>query len=420
MVSYFQGKYQDSIGIFNSSSELFLTQKLSDNDTKNWEKLLSLFLLGQLVGLSSLNSILERHQILSNNEQIKYTRLCKKLTSSVLLKMYQEVFQNHLLEKLQSLLAKDKSSLSRELVTVVLDDSIFKHIFGTNRLKDADTEDCYGAFFSGQFKASVCGFKVLTLAVVIDGLLYPLFFSFVAKQKKTVQEKEGKEQSKSKEKTSLPTSTNSDELAIKAKKEAKLPKETIAGEAPIAIKDAEKLIQKYGFWKAELRKKSINLPDFHFSCDNGYSHVLVAEACQKNGLRYISVPKKNHYFIINNERIRLDEFIEKAFLIAEKEHLEQEKNVGNDKKNTPFTMRIKATYDSQKQDVIMLFFRLNNSSKVSAIYSTNNPNIFAKTLRRHWFNRTYIDYASQNSFLEHLNTFFVFKHRLQRTKQDSK
>ena len=56
VVSYFQGKYQDSISAFKASSELFLAKKLSNNDIKNWEKLLSLFLLGRLVRLSSLNS----------------------------------------------------------------------------------------------------------------------------------------------------------------------------------------------------------------------------------------------------------------------------------------------------------------------------------------------------------------------------
>ena len=38
----------------------------------------------------------------------------------------------------------------------------------------------------------------------------------------------------------------------------------------------------------------------------------------------------------------------------------------------------------------MLFFRLNGSKKVSVIYSISK-HIFAKTLRRHWFQRTYIE-----------------------------
>ncbi|TAF31269.1 MAG: hypothetical protein EAZ67_13125 [Cytophagales bacterium] len=42
----------------------------------------------------------------------------------------------------------------------------------------------------------------------------------------------------------------------------------------------------------------------------------------------------------------------------------------------------------------MLAFRLNGSNKVSVIYSTSQT-IFAKTLRRHWFQRTYIDRTAE-------------------------
>jgi hypothetical protein len=47
-------------------------------------------------------------------------------------------------------------------------------------------------------------------------------------------------------------------------------------------------------------------------------------------------------------------------------------------------------YESQNRPVILLFFRLNGSNKVSVIYSTK-LSIFRKTLRHHWFNRTYIE-----------------------------
>ncbi|MFN0202003.1 MAG: hypothetical protein ACKVTZ_10810 [Bacteroidia bacterium] len=57
---------------------------------------------------------------------------------------------------------------------------------------------------------------------------------------------------------------------------------------------------------------------------------------------------------------------------------------------TAFTYRLKAYYCSQKKDVILLAFRLNGSKKVSVIYTTH-LSIHAKTLRRHWFQRTYIE-----------------------------
>ncbi len=42
----------------------------------------------------------------------------------------------------------------------------------------------FGKFFSGQFMSAVYGFKVVTFALCIDGILYPLYFDFV---KKTVE-----------------------------------------------------------------------------------------------------------------------------------------------------------------------------------------------------------------------------------------
>ena len=53
-------------------------------------------------------------------------------------------------------------------------------------------------------------------------------------------------------------------------------------------------------------------------------------------------------------------------------------------------MRFRAFYDSQNREVVLLAFRLNGSKKVSIIYATDK-NIKGKTLRRHWFQRTYIE-----------------------------
>ena len=74
---------------------------------------------------------------------------------------------------------------------------------------------------------------------------------------------------------------------------------------------------------------------------------------------------------------------------GEKEHLEKQKSLPDEEK-TPFYDRIRANYCSKKEDVILLIFRLNGSKKVTAIYTTDKY-IFAKTLRRHWFQRTYIE-----------------------------
>ena len=104
---------------------------------------------------------------------------------------------------------------------------------------------------------------------------------------------------------------------------------------------------------------------------------------------YISVPKKNHYFEIKGEKIKLSDWIEEEYLVAEKAHQDQEKDLPEAEK-TAFVLRQRAHYCAQNQELTLLAFRLNGSKKVSVIYSPDK-NIFAKTLRRHWFQRTYIE-----------------------------
>ena len=78
-------------------------------------------------------------------------------------------------------------------------------------------------------------------------------------------------------------------------------------------------------------------------------------------------------------KTNLSDWINNSFLKAEKAHQQQQQ--------TPFIYRFKAHYCSQNREVTLLAFRLKGSKKVSIIYTTDK-NIFAKTLRRHWFQRT--------------------------------
>jgi hypothetical protein len=411
---------------------------------------LSIFFLGHLIGLPTLNAILENFNIISNQLQINYKKICKKVTQSKLLKMYEMVFQHNLEKELEILSKKHKSCFSRELVTVVLDDSIFKIIFGKNNFKDEETKLYYSAFFSGQCRASVMGFKVLTLAVVIDGVLYPLFFDFVAKNKvveekkqnskvekkeitpikKTIKEQKCEIDTKSPETTS--ELSKEDEKLLKEelkkekqeakrlkqdekrlKQEAKIAFKNDENNLPAQIKVAKKIVQKYGAWQKKLKEKNIILPDFYFSCDSGYSHSVLSEVCKNNDLKYISVPKKNHQFEINGEQTNLNDFIKNVFLVEEKKHLDQESDCKVNEKKEPFTMRVSGRYISQNKKVVLLFFRLNYSDKVSVIYATDDVNIFAKTLRRHWFDRTYIE-----QFFKTLKHVLKIQNSLVKNKSD--
>jgi len=83
----------------------------------------------------------------------------------------------------------------------------------------------------------------------------------------------------------------------------------------------------------------------------------------------------------------------------------------NSQPETPYTWRLSGEYKSQNRKVVLLFFRLNKSKKVSVIYSTSLP-IFSKTLRRHWFNRRYIE-----QFFKLLKHSMKIQYTIIRTKE---
>lgn len=327
---------------------------LNEQASIQLKKLLNIFFLGQVIGLPTLHSILRQYDISSNKLQIDYKNLCNKLTFNKIDNIFETVFEMHLLDVLDKMSQKDSSCWSREWVTAVLDDSIFKQ-WHSSQDWSKDFDNCFGKFFSGQFSASVYGFKVVTFALSIEGILYPLYFDYVKKAK-----------------------TKEDKV-----------------ESAIAI--AQKLVKKWGLFVKKAKNKSISIPKLHFSCDNGYSSVALSETCADNELRYISVPKKSHLFDIidttqpngNLTHSNLEDWINKTFLPAEKKHEIKEALLPK-KEKTPFTYRFRATYCAQNREVTLLAFRLNGSKKVSIIYSTEKS-IFAKTLRRHWFHRTYIE-----------------------------
>ena len=321
---------------------------LSSAQKQQLQKMQRIFFLGQLVGLPTLYSILSKFGILSNSLVVKYKQLCKALSINKLRKIFEFIFENQVREALQKLSEKDASAWSRELVTLVLDDSIFRQWLQSQNPSE-DFEGFYACFFSGQYKASVYGFKVLTLGLSIEGIFYPLYFEFVK-----------------------PT-----------------PKDENTPQPEKAVEIAQKLVERWGLFKAQLAAKGISLPRLHLSCDSGYSDKALALVCEKNDLVYISVPKKNHYFEIKGEKIKLSDWIEEEYLVAEKAHQDQEKDLPEAEK-TAFVLRQRAHYCAQNQELTLLAFRLNGSKKVSVIYSPDK-NIFAKTLRRHWFQRTYIE-----------------------------
>lgn len=265
------------------------------------------------------------------------------MTHTKLHKIYEYIYEKTLESQLESLSSQSRSEWSKSNVTVVLDASVFKNYLSQN----PDSDDFYGKWFSGQYHSVVLGFKILTLGMVIDSVFYPLYYEFVSK-------KSGSE---------------------------KILSDTL-------------LTKFHVFWQ-KFQKKHDNLPEkLHLSCDNGYSCKEIVESCEKNKLILLSVPQKNHLFEIENTTASLKHWIEKEYLIREKKFLEEqdfEKTPSSEPK--AFTWRIKAHYKSFGMKVTLLFFRYNKSDKVTVLYcpASHSPNIFAKSMRHHWFARTQIE-----------------------------
>lgn len=336
--NYFNGEFQSSFTALRVLEEGFL----SDADAHDIKKIMSIFYLGQLVDLPSLHAILFAHNISSKNPQNRYKDLCKRLTNNKLRLIFESIFAQVLESKLLELASKSESTWSRMVVTAVLDDSIFRQW-----LDNMADDEFYKSWFSGQIGRTVYGFKVLTFGVVIDGVFFPLFLDFVKKGAK--------------------------------------------GDAQ-AIPTAVKAVEKWGQFVARLKKLGMSLPiqgNIPLSCDSGYSDKRLEQACTDNGLTYISVPKKTHNILHENEKINLSKFIETVFLPAEEAHKLTQKDLKKQDK-TPFLIRKRSFYNALDKDVTLLFFRLNNSKSVSVIYC-NDKNIMTKSLRRHWFQRTQIE-----------------------------
>ena len=232
----------------------------------------------------------------------------------------------------------------------------------------------------------------------INEVFYPLYCEFVkAPTAKKVVEKQSKQAKIIKKEVFSSAEKKAEKVRkTQAKEQEKVREKAndlliFSGEkADSAISVAIKLVKRFSLWKRKLGKSTTSLPDFHFSCDSGYSHKLLEKVCRDNHLKYISVPKKAHIFLVAGKQIKGTDLIKTMFLEQESKHEEQESDLPK-KEKTPFSLRIKANYCCKdNQSVVLLIFRLNGSKKVSIIYTTHLE-IMSKTLRRHWFARTYIE-----------------------------
>jgi hypothetical protein len=336
------------------------------------------------------------------------------------------------------------SSWSSANVTVVEDGSVFKHLGnGTSGYQDF--------WFSGQTQSTVKGFKCLTVGIVIQDLFYPLYYDFVQKtthpalaEAKAYAKKGASQVSKIQLQVFRAEAKGSQLWAaavLKAQKKARkvknnaqnTPKESKiipmqavveqrrldwanAREASVQarlrlapLKAAEgsnespnsesevacQLLRKVGlFWKS-FQSRHPHLPsDLFLSMDNGFNTPEIIECCDQNPFILICVPKRNEKVTIANETQSLHDWIENEFLRREQVYYaKQNTPKPSKKKQKTFFGRVKAFYKAKNRLVTLLFFRLNRSKKVTIIYcpDAHAPNLFAKTMRHHWFARTQIE-----------------------------
>jgi hypothetical protein len=104
-----------------------------------------------LVDLPTLHSILAEYEITSTRVYTRFNVLYKTLTINTLIRVFERVFELQVRSKFEELSNKHSSCLSRELVTVVLDDSVFKQWLSAFTIGE-QFDSCYACFFSGQFR----------------------------------------------------------------------------------------------------------------------------------------------------------------------------------------------------------------------------------------------------------------------------
>ena len=286
-----------------------------------------LLLVGELFGLNTLNKILTNYGVRSND----YQQLWQKLPCKLLVNLMNDWLWQVFSEEFKKRIKQSGSTHSRQKLTLVMDGSIFKQW-----LLSESFGQYFAKYYSGQYKSAVYGFNVILGGMVIGDIFYPLQFQLRRKSEKDVEVAEN----------------------ILGKVHKKLRK---------LAHDVE-----------------VELPQLYLSVDSGFRSKELLACCKALGVIYIGVPKVNHTIDLDGKKHKIKdlktEYLKKE-AVYEKEHPEA---------TTPFTWRVRVYYRCTGKEVTLLFFRLNGSKKVSVIFCTD-LDIKAKTMRRHWFERTKIE-----------------------------
>ena len=318
----------------NSIEELDLDEK----SQRRLSHILEVMFFGELHGLHNLHSILQVLHIGSHNLYKIWSDYSAAQIKALCIMMCERSFE----DTLEALLGKSDSSWSRAEVTIIIDDSIFKQW-----LKNMPRGAEYDCFFSGQVKRSVYGFCVNLIGVSINACFYPLYFEFVPKGK------------------------DSNDVALSSLKKV------------------------HQLFKKAIQKAGKACPNIYLSVDSGFTGEGLMTYCKDNDIGYIGVPKKNNVIYIGAKKWKIAQYIKEVFLKEEAEFDEQQQvqsasNENVEGEKVVFFKRVKVYYQAIDREVILVFFRLNGSNKVSVIFSFSMQ-AKAKTLRRRFFQRTKIE-----------------------------
>lgn len=338
MSHFMREEVEKAIGCVNQLEAI----KIPKEEQGKVQKVVMLLLAGTLYDMKTLTETLSLLGIKSSN----YSKIWQKLSHKQVYDLFVMGSRQLFRQEFTKLLAQSESSHSRAEITIVGDDSVFKQW-----LKNVENDPFYGKFFSGQFQKSVYGYCVSLVGVVLHDTFYPLSFSLVPKSQAKTAENKGE---KPERKKSL-----------------------------IHLEKGIKEVQQYLIQLSKDSKKE--LPTLYLSIDSGFNDKDLLDFCEKLEIIGICVAKGNEILSYKDKKMNFKELVDSVFLEAEKAFYKDKAN-----ENKPFPLRLRVYYQKLKKWVTILIFRFNGSKKLTVIFSYDK-NIFAKTLRRHFFQRTQIE-----------------------------
>lgn len=201
---------------------------------------------------------------------------------------------------------------------------------------------CYARYFSGQTHKAEYGFHVVLLGICIGEEFYPYRFKLVNHSHK--------------------------------------------GQLTKVSCD---LLNKCASFMGKVRKQhGLVFGKIYVSVDSGFRNERFLRQCEVHGFESIVSCVKSHTFEIGQYKGNLKTYIEKIYKTKEQAYLAECKRIGEDA--AAFTLRVKAYYKTMKREVLLVFFRVNQSKKVSVVMTTDQV-AKRKTIRRRFFQRVKIE-----------------------------